>query len=197
MLISAGIGLLLGSLLTAAFLPLLTSSSSHHHPVVLPTPIPYSATNVRAKVASLSGTVLGYVPLGPNEGQQRLRNVSISQVVAGPTYGVLPHILYDVRITFLLNPNTIVPSVQVGEAKTDSFLLLQALYSHNLPLRTVELFGVVPHDSGYRVMLHAGSNPLIELQLSPWNDARHDLSPTVWRHLRPNWISPAFATYRP
>jgi hypothetical protein len=197
-LLSAGIGFIIGVVITTAFLPVLTASrSSKHGNAAKPTPIPYSAAQVQQQVTSLTNTALGkYGGSGKSAGKNRLQKVAIHPVLPGRYPGRTNGLLFDVAIHFLVQPNPFT-KLQVGGAQTDCFLVLQSLYAHDLPLENVDLYGGFQFPSGRRpaTVLHAGSDQSIEYQLGPWGSLPRTDSSMVWSHLRPNWIATRFATF--
>lgn len=194
-LAGGAIGFLLGVLVATAVVPLMTSASKGRHggSSVMPTPIPYSAAQLRAKVTQLADASLGrYV----TNGRRRLESVSVRPDV--PIRAGTMEVPYDVGIRFLLEPNFFGPKFQVGEAQSDSFLILQAMYVHNLPIQNIDLYGMFqfPKKSREELVLRAASDPSIAASLGrPWHSlGRGDVS-RVWSALHPHWLEPAFRTY--
>ena len=203
-LISGGVGFLLGILVAAAFVPMLKGTTAHGGRVTIPTPVPYSIGQIRAEVLSLSDAVLGrFSPIdggsGPKAGQHRLLSVTVNPALPFRYPGVAHALLYNLRIRFLLNPNVFGGRIQTGEAESDCFLLLQSLYSHDLPIQTIDLYGLFqfPGRTHEQTVLHAGSDLSIEHELGPWSSLTRSRYAYVWTHLRPYWISPRFTAYRP
>lgn len=156
----------------------------------MPTAVVLPAAQIKSMIRKLSDEALSF----SYTGKQRVQLVSLVSDVDEEGYAQGPR-LYDARIEFALNPNPAGSRFQVGGAESDCFLVLKALYSHDLPLQYVELIGTF-HSSGGRVHgLRAGSSPFVESKFAPWKSLARTETKDVWTYLTPHWISRAFKRY--
>lgn len=196
-LAAAVVGGLIGVVMALAFAPLVITGEARIDtlqrtpgPTAAATPTTSPAA-VRVAVARLARGALGYT----TSGQQRVTGVAVSPMTMSVGAQM---VLYDVTITFTLNPNPFGPGSSVGSAREDVFLILKALYSHSLPLDRVSLRGMFefPKTRHPKLALVAGSNLAVEGTFSPWSRAQRSLEKKVWAALRPHWISSLFANFR-
>src|SRR5581483_7992442 len=123
-LIAAAVGFVLGALVTAAFLPLLPKSHSRAGtlPTTTATPVPKGCVKISllTTVTSLVDGVLGrYGGAGPNAGRTRVRSVCLTRVYPFRPHDLQPPAEYDLRVRFLLEPNPLGATIQIGGARTD------------------------------------------------------------------------------
>ncbi len=194
MLAAAVVGGLIGVVMALAFAPLVISGEAKIDTLSRtpgPTASPTSNTSagaVRVAIERLSRTALGYT----TSGQQRVTGVAVSPITFSNGDS---SVLYDATITFTLNPNPFGSSFRIRSAQEDVFLVLKALYSHDLPLSDVSFRGMFdfPKSRRPKPVLIAGSNLTVESKFAPWNKAARSLEKRVWSALRPHWISSRFA----
>jgi len=198
MLVSAGVGFAIGVLVTAAFAPLMNAVSHHKPgtPTAGPTPVALTEGQLQAKVTQLADSaLLGYAA----SGQHRVERVALTPGYQPGRPPIGEATLYNVALTFGLNSNEISPTIQTLGVKIDCFLVLKALYTHDLPLNNVELFGTFrfPHRAHNSTVMVAGSSLYVESRfswksISPPSDTKR-----VWANLSPNWIAKRFQQYVP
>ena len=199
MLASAGVGFAIGVVLALAAAPLLSAISSHKPKgaAPIPTPVPLSLAQIRTRVSQLTDSALGFFA---TNGKHRVEIVTLvpDVEIRPPIFQPEPPI-FDAKIQFGLEPNAVSTSIQIGGAETDCFLILKALYAHNLPLNDIELVGTFQFPSGkYPVVtLRAGSDPFVESKFASWKSLSRNNTKKVWLELTPHWISRTFKQYVP
>jgi hypothetical protein len=198
MLASAGVGFAIGVVLTLAASPLLSAISSHKHRNAAPisTPVPLSLAQVQARVGQLTDSALSFA----YNGKHRVESITLvpDVEIRAPVFQQPRSPLYDAKIQFGLNPNLASTSIQIGGAETDCFMILKALYSHNLPLNDIELLGTFqfPSEKHRVAALRAASDPFVQSKFA-WKSLSRSDTKKVWLNLTPHWISRAFRQYVP
>jgi hypothetical protein len=196
MLMAAAVGFAVGVVITLAASPLLSALSSNKHKhTALPTPVAMTQQQVQQQVHQLTDSALSFYYLG----KHRVQSVSVVPDVEQAPPLLQQPVIYDARIQFGLNPNPAGTKFQIGGAESDCFLVLKALYSHNLPLNDIDLLGTFtfPNRRSMQVVLHAGSNPYVESKFAPWKSLPRTKTLKVWEALAPHWISRKFQQYVP
>lgn len=197
MLTSAGIGFVIGIVVTLAFAPLAlhtpaTSATNTHER--LPTPVALSEGKLHADIVRLANQVL----VVSNLGHPRVEQVGVVRAPRSPGQPTPDAVqLYNASITFQLNPNPFGPSAQVRSAKADCFLLIKALYTHALPISAISLTGTFrfPNQNHAVPALRAGIDGRTAAALTPWSKLGRGDESRVWQLLRPHWISQRFQRY--
>jgi len=198
MLLSAAAGCAIGVTVTLAFAPL----AMNHHGRSTPTPgatatsiVPALAEGiVRSKTHQLADAALGLSGVG----KHRLERVEITPATGPSPFHTSP-IVWDETIVFRPNPNPFGTTIQVDSAKADCFLILKALYTHNLPLGRITLIGRFRFpDARHEVtVLRAVSTGKVESALAPWKGLGRSAEKRVWVALDSHWMSRAFRRYIP
>ncbi|HZT95473.1 MAG TPA: hypothetical protein VFB34_01425 [Chloroflexota bacterium] len=198
-LLGALTGFLIGVIVTVAFAPALgighTNASTHGTPTPIPqaTTAPVTETELAARIRSYANQALVYSSVS---GLSRLQSVNV-RPAGFPTRVATQPVLFNAIITFSLNPNPF-RNYQVRSARADVFLVLQKLYSHNLPLNVVALHGTfhLPGQKSATIMLRAVSNPIIQTQFN-WSKLARGSEKKVWRALPVHFIDSRFAHVKP
>ncbi len=191
-------GFVFGIIVTLAFAPAFGLGSSAAHvlkkgPKPHPTVTVISAASLQQKITTYCNQALVYSSIS---GRSRLQSVTILPVIPSGSRISAQPTLFDATITFSLNPNPFA-TYQVRSAKADVFLLLQKLYSHNLPLDTVQLRGTFrfPKTAHSVIMLRALSDPAIASKFT-WTKLGRGSEKKVWKMLPQHEIDSRFARYK-
>jgi hypothetical protein len=191
-------GFVVGVILTLLATGLMPSGAgSAHLAPTLPPATPVGDPQLTASVRRIVAHRLGLAYPAPKT--PRLLNVDVAE--AGPvlpdsTSPITPHKERAVYIRFRLNNHPLGRAWRLKAAKADVFAVMQALYTSQLPIYSVEMVGIFPISTRKGVK----DEPVLVVYMDhltastvPWKRWGRESEGRLWAMLPSKYIDPRFA----